>query len=83
MFRVGLVILALLPGLAQADTRGRISCEAHGECGDLAVCWQNKCQLAVGRVYTVTVVGGEIAERKANGRTWDASPKIARSGVAA
>ena len=72
MNRVAFTIALLLALLVSNRAHAKKPCSTPRNCGDLEVCHAGKCEMAIGRVYTVTVVDASVAEKKRSGHAWDA-----------
>lgn len=75
-FAVALVVGSMLAGCGEdppppppAEPR----CSNNLDCDSSSVCVTRKCVLAAGREYLFIIKSAQIAERKKDGTTWDAS----------
>ena len=75
---VGVSILVLMLGLAGSTLAAETAdkCGSHTDCGDLEVCVEATCELAIGRTYLVTIGEAKISEKRTTGpkkgKAWDA-----------
>ena len=72
MLRVLSALLAT--GAMVSATEGQaVACGTAKDCGKEEICLEGTCVPAVGRVYVLTIVEGEVSERKGTGQPWDAA----------
>jgi len=65
-----LLVMGVLAGAADGNPK---ACTKSKDCGKEEICLEGKCVPAVGRVYVLTIVEGEVSEKKASGEGWDIS----------